>query len=118
MTAPISEDLSELISDFRDEVASYAILMREGTNGAEAVRSSYGPLLEALQTPPPARSLDDVAAAMLYLLDFGNLGQSDEVILRAAIAGLAPILDIPDDADADFECADILPFDRPLQAHA
>ena len=55
---------------------------------------------------------------MLYLLDFGNLGQSDEVILRAAIAGLAPILDIPDDADADFECAEILPFDRPLQAHA
>jgi hypothetical protein len=92
MTEPSNPGLSALIADFRDEVANYAILMREGTNAAEAVRTSYGPLLEALQTPPPARSLNDVAAALLYMLDFGNLGQSDEAILRAAIAGLAPEL--------------------------
>ena len=99
MTAPARQDLAELISDFRDEVANYAIMMREGTYGAEAVRNSYGPLLEELQSPPPARSLQDVAAALLYLLEFGNLGPSDEAILRAATAGLAPVLDMPEEDD-------------------
>lgn len=100
---PASTDLSAMISSFRDEVASFAIMMREGTSAPDAIRGSYGPVLEALQNPPPARSLDDVAAALVYLLEFGNLGQADEAMLRAAITGLAPLLDMPEDP-ADFSC--------------
>ena len=92
MTTKNAPSLSALIAEFRNQVANYAILMRDGSDGAETVRSSYGPALEALQTPPAARSTTDIAAALLYLLDFGNLVPSDEAILRAAIAGLAPEL--------------------------
>lgn len=82
--------LAALITEFRNQVANYEILMRDGSDGVESVRNSYGPALEALQSPPPARTTRDTAAALLYLLDFGNLAPSDEAILRAAISGLAP----------------------------
>ena len=86
--------LAALIAEFRNQVANYEILMRDGSDGVESVRNSYGPALEALQSPPPARTAKDTAAALLYLLDFGNLTPSDEAILRAAISGLVPHADI------------------------
>ena len=84
--------LAALIAEFRTQVVNYEILMRDGSDGVESVRNSYGPALEALQSPPPARTSKDTTAALLYLLDFGNLPPADEAILRAAISGIAPTL--------------------------
>ena len=84
--------LAALIAEFRTQVVNYENLMRDGSDGVESVRSSYGPALEALQNPPPARTGKDVTSALLYLLDFGDLRPADEAILRAAIAGLSPSL--------------------------
>lgn len=92
MTTQSTPGLSALITEFRIQVANYEILMRDGSDSVESVRNSYGPALEALQSPPAARSATDTAAALLYLLDFGNLAPADEAILRAAISGLTPDL--------------------------
>ena len=85
-----SPSLAALITEFRAQVANYEILMRDGADGVESVRTTYGPALEALQSPPPARSAKDTSAALLYLLDFGNLCPADASILRAALLGLSP----------------------------
>ena len=82
--------LAALIAEFRTQMVNYEILIRDGSDGVESVRSSYGPALEALQSPPPARTAKDISSALLYLLDFGDLCPADEAILRAAIAGLSP----------------------------
>ncbi|MCS6758947.1 MAG: hypothetical protein MO852_07910 [Candidatus Devosia euplotis] len=92
MTAQNTRSISALIAYFRKQITNYEPLVRDGSAGAEAVRASYGPTLEALQTPSAARSVKDTAAALLYLLDFGNLAPVDEAMLRAAISGLAPEL--------------------------
>ena len=86
---PVSNDLtlSALISEFRDQVANYAILVRELGAEAAAIGMSYGPSLEALQTPPDAQSPSETAIALRYLLDFGSLVPADEAIVRAALVG-------------------------------
>lgn len=85
-----SPSLAALITEFRTQVTNYEILMRDGADGVESVRETYGPALEALQSPPLARSARDASAALLYLLDFGNLCPADASIVRAALPGLAP----------------------------
>mgnify|MGYP003658708782 CR=1 FL=1 len=87
-----TRSLSSLIAEFRAQVTNYELMVCAGSDGAHSVRNSYGPALEALQSPPPARTVKDTAAALLYILDFGNLGPADEAMLRAAISGIAPEL--------------------------
>ncbi|MCS6761052.1 MAG: hypothetical protein MO846_02950 [Candidatus Devosia symbiotica] len=69
--------LAALIAEFRNQVANYEIMMRDGLNGVKSVRSSYCPALETLKTSPVARTATDILAALLYLLDFGNLAPAD-----------------------------------------
>jgi len=92
MPAQKPTSLAALIAEFRKQVANYEIMMRDGLDSVAAVRNTYGPALEALQSPPIATTPADTVAALLYLLDFGNLPPADEAILRAAIPGIAPEL--------------------------
>lgn len=88
MPTPSYTSLSALLADFRNQVAKHALLIRDGADDEENVRLTYGPALEALDTPPPAKTPAEALDALSYLLDHGDLDPRDAAMIRAALAGL------------------------------